>query len=593
MVADFARFDTFAIDIETTGLSPLDSRILLVQIGFPDNTQYVINATKVDLHPLLPYLTSNKWLKLLFNGKFDEQFFMHNFEVPILNKFDCYIAEKVLAPESKWGNSFEDLALLYLDVKLDKNVRKSFYGKSNSEFTEAQIKYSAEDVEYLFPLFEAQKKKLVDAKLKHIAQLEFDLITVIASMELEGVPINQDKWKQILGEYILEHEESRKKMLGILTNSDSDKFSQQLGFDGDAESVPEDRKPLNINSPKQLIEAFGKLGVHLVKTNEQTISIIQHPAAEALMEYRKLQKIVTSYGNSFLDKVHPFSGRIHANWKQIGTETGRFSCTDPNLQQIPERFRSCIGGESNYVLIGADFSQMELRILAEESKDPILVEAFQTGKDIHSVTASTMFNIPIEDVTKEQRFTAKTLNFGITYGMKVKKFVDMMNGEANKEGRKNITLKDGKLLLDKYKTTYIVANRYLDTIGLQALREGMTQTRFGRKRFFKPVSNALDPSSYRGQIEAIKRQGANMPIQGTNADITKIAMIQLHEDLRDYGYRGNIILQVHDEIVVLAHKSQAEAIEPMIVSAMEEAGKRLLPNIPVKVDSYVSDYWKK
>ena len=591
MVADFHRFDTAAVDIETTGISPLDSRILLVQIGFPEH-QYVIDANKVDLYPLMPFLKSNKWKKLLFNGKFDEQFFLKNYDTPINNIFDCFIAEKVLAPESKWGNSFEDLAFIYLKVQLNKDIRKSFLGKTSGTFSEEQIKYSAEDVEYLFPLYEKQREKLENAKLSHIAELEFELVTVVSNMELNGVPINSSLWKEILAEYAEEHRESYKKTLSIFTGTTD--FIKQEGLFEDGPEVPDNgKKPLNIGSPVQLKQAFANLGIHVPNTKEQTISIIKHPAAEALMEYRKLDKIMTSYGDSFLDKIHPFSGRIHAEWKQIGTETGRFSCAKPNLQQVPPRFRTCIGGEEDYVLVGADFSQMELRILAEESGDPLLTKAFTEGLDVHSVTASTMFNVPLEQVTKEQRFIGKTLNFGITYGMKVKKFVDMMNAEANKEGRKNITLKQGSTLLNKYKDTYRTANQYLEAVGLKALREGKTQTRFGRKRSFTPVPTTINPDAYRGQIEAIKRQGANMPIQGTNADITKIAMVNLHHDLKDFGFRGNIILQVHDEIVVLAHKSQAEAIKPMLVQSMEEAGKTLVPNIPIVVDAYVSDYWKK
>jgi DNA polymerase-1 len=236
---------------------------------------------------------------------------------------------------------------------------------------------------------------------------------------------------------------------------------------------------------------------------------------------------------------------------------------------------------------------MELRILAEESQDPILVDAFQNNKDIHAVTASTMFDVPIDQVTKEQRFAAKTLNFGITYGMKVTKFVDMINGEAAKTGAKHINRKQGSIMMEKYKQTYRVANRYLENLGSLAIRTGMTQTPFGRKRFFTPVSTSLDPRAYQGQIEAIKRQGANMPIQGTNADITKMAMIKLHEDFRDYGYRAHIILQVHDEIVVLVHRTQAEAVRPIITEAMINAGKDLMPTIPIKADSYVAEYWSK
>lgn len=559
-------------------------------MGFP-GIQYVIDAAKVDISPILPFFKSVKWKKIFFNGKFDEQFMMHYYNTPILNVFDCLIAERVIAPESKWGNSFEDLALQYLNVQLDKKVRQSFFGKKSGNYTQDQIKYAAEDVEYLFPLYEMQLEKLKTLEMMHIADLEFDLITVVASMELEGVPINPVMWRDILKEYEKEHAEARKTALTAFTGIDE--FDQQLGFFGDGPELLHGRK-LNLGSPDQLKKAFAENGILLESTAAQYIERMDDPTAKALVEYRKLDKLVTSYGeSSFLSKIHPFTGRIHANWQQIGTETGRFSCKQPNLQQIPPKLRACVGGESDWVLIGADFSQMELRILAELSKDPILVDAFMTGKDIHSVTASNLFNLDMDNISKEQRYAAKTLNFGITYGMKARKFMDMMNAEAIKAGKKEITIKQAGELIDKYRETYKTANNYLDATGWQSIRELKTQTPFGRKRFFKSVPTNIAAKAYKGQIEAIKRQGANMPIQGTNADITKMAMIELHEALRDYGYRGNIILQVHDEIVVLAHKTQAEHIKPMIVDTMVKAGQELLPNIPVVVDAYVSDYWQK
>lgn len=591
--SDFARFDTIAFDLETTGLNPLDSRILLAQIGFPDK-QYVIDVRKVDITPLMPYLSSYKWKKLFFNGKFEGQFMLKYYNTPINNVFDSLIAERIIEPDSKWNNSFEDLALKYLGVVLDKKMQKSFIGKRSDRFTERQLQYAADDVNYLFPLMEIQKNLLEEKKSTHIAELEFELVNVVAAMELTGVPIDKDKWRTILKEYEAEHEASRLLVTSILFDQPVDKFQQQLGLFGEDGQATPVGVTFNINSNPQLIDAFKRVGIDLKTTQEQEISLINHPAAEQLLEYKGLQKLMSSYGEkSILDKIHPFDGRLHPNWKQVGTETGRFSCSDPNMQQIPAKLRACVGGLEDYVILGADFSQMELRILAQESKDPILVDAFQTGKDVHTATASTMFGISFDKVTKEQRFTAKTLNFGITYGMGVQKFEKMMNAEAKKSGTKPINTEQAYALIDRYKKTYKVANRYLESVGLQALREGIVETRFGRRRYFNPPSTALPAKKYQAQVGAIKREGANMPIQGTNADITKMAMVQLHEELREYNYRANIILQVHDEIGLLAHKSQVEAIKPMIENAMLQAGRRILPDIPVVIDIYDAPYWNK
>lgn len=570
---------------------------MMCQIGFPNDTQFVIDARVVDLKPLLPFLASREWKKLFFNGVFEGTFFYHYFDTPINHVFDSYVAERILYPDNLGGNSFEDLALKYLNVQLDKQTRKSFLGNQTTPFTEKQKVYGAEDVKYLFPLYDIQRLDLRAKKSEHIADLENDLVTVVAHMELTGVPVDAAKWLEILQEYVIEHEESRKKLLGLFLGKPPETFEklgvQQSLFD-EKEEVALLPNTLNLNSPPQLKKAFANLGVYLESTDEQVIALINHPAAQELVNYRGLQKLISSYGQeSFLDKIHPFTGRIHPNWQQLGAETGRFSCRKPNMQQIPEKLRKAVGGAGELVLLGADFSQMELRILAQESGDPILMEAFLTGQDVHTLTASMMFGIPTDKVTKEQRFTAKTLNFGITYGMKVKKFTDSLNIEAQTTGNPPVSMANAGKLMDLYKRTYIVANKYLESQGLFALRHGYTETRFGRKRWFKPAASDQGPKKYAGQIEAIKRAGANMGIQGGNADITKMAMIEIHNELREYKFKANIVLQVHDEIVLLTHKSQVDIVKPIVVDSMVRAGKMLLPDVPVVVDAYEAEYWPK
>lgn len=569
----------------------------MCQIGFPNDEQYVIDARKVGLEPLLPYLSSREWIKIFFNGEFEGKFFYKYYDTPINHVFDCMIVERIINPDRLSGNSFEDLAREYLDVQLDKQTRKSFLGGQTGPFTEKQIRYGAEDVKYLFPLMEAQKKGLDEKNSNHIADLENDVVTVVASMELEGVPVNAEKWTEILKEYIEEHEESRKVLLSLFTGKPKENFNKlgtQTSLFDEEEEQDLLAKTINLNSPQQITKALNAVGVHVKDTSEQTIALIKHPVAEELTRYRRLQKLITSYGQeAVLDKIHPFTGRIHPDWRQLGAETGRFSCQHPNLQQIPEKLRKAIGGVEGYSFLGADFSQMELRILAQESQDPILVEAFTTGKDVHSLTASLMFNVDLDKVTKSQRFAAKTLNFGITYGMQIGKFSDSLNIEAKKEGRPPVTMGEAHHLMDLYKRTYKVAGDFLERQGLLALRDGYTQTRFGRRRWFRPPDPSLNPKAYSGQIAAIKRAGANMTIQGGNADITKMALIDIHEELREYGFKANIILQVHDEIVLLAHNSQIETITPIVEDAMVKAGKRMLPDIPVVVESYASLYWPK
>lgn len=582
VLADIRGKEVISLDLETTGLNPIDSRILLCQVGTSD-IDWVIDVRKVSLEPLLPILRDRDVRKIIFNADFEDKFFQHFYKTGIYNVFDCYLAERVLAPDERSGQAFEDLALRYLDVKLDKAVRKSF-ASVRKDFTERQIKYAAEDVQYLFPLYEQQQKALAEKNLIHVAELEFALATVTASMELAGVAIDVEKWRAKIREYETKLVESREKMFSIMFD-DNDVLDEQLGMF--------ERVGINLQSPKQILEAFNKLGIDMEKTDERTISLINHPAAQELLTYRKIQKIINAYGYKLLDKIHPFTQKIHAEFRQVGTETGRYSCAEPNLQQMPEEFRECFKADEGHLFVGADYSQIELRVLAELSQDPKLVAAFTSGLDLHSATASAMFDVPIEKVTKDQRFAAKTLNFGLTYGMGPEKLMDSLNAEAKKDGRPQINMRQAQAIHSKYKATYRGATDWLDNTGKRALRSLYAETIFGRKRFFNLPTSNLDRKKYENQLAGIKRQGANTPIQGTSADITKAAMLSLHETLQEYGYRGKLILTVHDEIVVLAHNTQAEAIKDVVVECMIRSGQELIKSVPIKVDAFISEIWKK
>jgi DNA polymerase I len=569
------------LDLETTGLTPLDSRILLCQIGTRD-TNFVIDVNRVPIEELLPFLISSRWLKIIQNSKFERRFFLNKYQTPINSVFDTFLAEKLLVPDGfRYG--LADLALRYAGVVLDKSIRKSFYERKNVTMSSEQIEYAAKDVEVLWPIMDAQETKLAEYGMTRLATLEFDLAQVVASMEETGTPIDQEKWRSKIRYYEKEHETSRLKMLDILYGSD--KIDEQLGLFS--------RGGINISSHKQILEAFHKIGIDVDNTNEREISLIDHPAAIELLNYRGLDKILTSYGGSFLDKIHPFTQRIHADFQQIGTETGRFSCKDPNMQQMPEEFRECVS-LPDHVLVGADYSQIELRILAELSGDKNFIKAFTSGEDMHKSTAALMFGIPIASVTKQQRFTAKSINFGIAYGMGPGKLMDTLNSEARRTGGQQHTFPEVRGMFDRYRKTYAQVNRWLQEAGNKAFISGVSETMYGRKRFYtRPDLNSMSQEDYDKQVGAIKRRGANSPIQGTNADITKLAMLNVHSNLEEGGFNAKIILQVHDEIVVLAHKRQAEQVREVVVSSMLESAELLMKKVPVKADGFISEIWKK
>lgn len=584
MVAEFSNANVVAFDLETTGLNPIDSRIILAQLGFPDKT-FVIDAIKVDISPLLPFFKDRKWLKLIQQSKFERKFMQHYYNIQINGVWDTFLAEKLLVTDTTTSASLEALALKYANVQLNKSIRKGFTeARAVSAFTKGELDYAADDVIVLFPIYEGQREAIEKHQLGKVADLEFELAQIVANMELVGVPIDQTKWHNILLQTKAEHEQSRLKLNALLF--DEGKNAEQMGLFV--------RDGINLNSVPQVKKAFTNLGIKIDATNEREIGLIDHPAAKELLRYRGLQKTLSAYGDSFLGYIHPFTGRIHADFRQLGTDTGRFSCKEPNLQQMPDNFRQCVGSmDGSEVVIAADYSQIELRILAELSQDPNFMKSFTSGEDLHKATAATMFNIPIEDVTKEQRFIAKTINFGLAYGMGSNKLRDILNSEAEKNGTSKYGELQTKRLIAKYKNAYQKVIDWLDEAGIAAFRNGYSETMYGRKRFFVRPAQGISQQDYDQQLSGIKRQGANAPIQGTNADITKLAMVDIHRELRNNGFSANIIIQVHDEIVVLARKDEAEAVRSIVVASMIEAAEVLLKTVPVKVEAYIADIWKK
>lgn len=538
----------------------------------------------MDLSFLKFYLESPNWLKVIQNAKFESEFFVYKYGIWIYNIWDTFLAERVLSPDFHQVG-LGALTQKYLGQAMQKDTRKSFISKKGGRFTEAQLEYAAKDAEVLIPIFKAQEIAIKEKDLEKITHLEFEVVPVTTDMELTGIPVDIVAWKQKLEKYKGLHEESRLKMHEIIFDRNPTKTTEQLGLF--------ERHGLDLSSPKQVKEAFHKIGLRVNSTDEREISLIDHPMAQELLVFRGYDKILTAYGESLLEKIHPFTNRIHADYQQMGTETGRFACREPNLQQLPEEFRACIT-HPDYMIVGADYSQIELRILAELSQDKAFIQAFASGEDLHKSTASLMFSIPIDAVSKEQRFIAKTINFGISYGMGPGKLMDILNAEAAKNHTSKYAYPQVLDLINKYHRTYNKVSEWLVSAGNLAYIRGYSETMLGRKRFYnKPDPNSMSMDDFKGQVAAIKRKGANSPIQGTNADITKMAMLWLHNDLKDSGLKANVVLQVHDEIAVLARKDHAQAVKSIVEEAMTKAGEEVLKSVPVKVDTYISEVWKK
>jgi len=321
---------------------------------------------------------------------------------------------------------------------------------------------------------------------------------------------------------------------------------------------------------------FQTIGISLESTDTATLGRINHPIAKELVNYRKLNKLITSFAAKLPGHISPWTNRIHSDFHQLGTETGRFTCSNPNLQQMPngQEWRSLfIAGDGNRI-ITADYSQIELRILAEFSQDAVFLEAFRSGLDLHKQTASQVFNTPFDAVTKDQRNAAKAINFGLVYGMSA-------SGLAL---RLNIPEPEAEAYITRYFRAYPAIKDCLQTMGMSAVNKGFSITPLGRKRFYKPIEGNSGQKSR-------ERQGRNTPIQSTCGDILKTAILYIYPALPDFG--ANIINLVHDELVIEVREDHAEALQVLVKDRMIKAGCQFIKTSPIEVDISIDTKWKK
>lgn len=480
--------------------------------------------------------------------------------------FDLSIASYVLNP-SKDSYKLNDMILEELGVMVDEEQKEEQIMLSGFEQrTKDNKEQSAKYARYIYMC----KNKLTD-KLKEKEQyklfneIEMPLVRVLAEMEYKGVLVD----KKMLEEYSL----SLGKKVDALVKEICDLAGEDF----------------NVNSTKQLgVILFEKLGLPVIKKTKSGYSTDvdaleklknEHPIIEKILEYRTLSKLKATYVDGMLPLINGETKRIHANFKQTVTATGRISCTDPNLQNIP--IRTELGRELRKIfiapegcsLIDADYSQIELRVLAHISGDETMIEAFKNGEDIHAITASQVFGVPLEEVTKQMRSEAKAVNFGIVYGIS-----DF--GLASNIG---INRKKAKIYIEKYFEKYPNIKKYMDSEKEKCKELGYVETLWGRRRYVPEIkSNNFNVRQFG------ERVAMNAPIQGTAADIIKIAMVNVFDELKKNNLKSKLILQVHDELVIEAPDDEVETAKEILVNCMENVIKLKLP---LKAEAQVGKNW--
>ncbi|HEV2762555.1 MAG TPA: DNA polymerase, partial [Pyrinomonadaceae bacterium] len=483
-VEDLNRHAELGFDTETTALNPHDkgARLRLVQLAAPDGAVYLFDlfrfagsaeesAQAPALEPLRRLLSAARPVKIAHNSKFDAKWVKHHLGVELGGEFDSrengnggervergglfdtlLASQLISAGETEDRHSLQVVAERYLGETVDKSQQVSDWG---GPLSAAQLEYAARDAALMLPLRSKLVERLRADGLGRCAQLEFECVVPVADIELAGVFLDAACWR----EQIAVVQKQRAVLAEELQNMLAEGTQQGLLFAGA-------RADINLDSHTQVMAALKRLGIELPDSTRnwklQPLAAA-HPQIAKLLEYRTVQKSLTSYGENILSEIHPVTGRIHASFHQIGAPTGRMACTDPNVQQVPHavEYRRCFRAPEGKKLVIADYSQIELRILAHFTEDKGFVDAFESGADLHRVTAAQIFGVKLEEVTSEQRSFAKRLNFGVVYGIGAQRFA-MLTG---------LSVTDAEDLLRRYFQTYRALDAWLRKAAQQALRE--------------------------------------------------------------------------------------------------------------------------
>ncbi len=559
VVAEIEKYPEFCFDTETTGLDIFNDRIVGLSLAVEPHKAWYVPFNEENTGQLAgiirPLFENAQIAKIGQNVKFDRMV-LHRIGVGVQGRqYDTMILHYLLDPESRHGmNALSERYLDYRPIEIE-----SLIGKGTKQLTmdlvniERVKEYAAEDADVTLQLKQKLWPQIEEAGLQELYfRIEEPMIGVLADIEMAGVRIDS----AALAEY------------GVELNRRLAELEAAIRTEaGDAS--------LNVNSARQLGEVlFGKMRIaekpKMTRTKQfctdeeylQTFAR-KYRIVDLILEYRGVKKLLSTYVEALPQLVNRSTGRIHTSFNQAVTATGRLSSTNPNLQNIPvreemgRRIREAfIPSDDDHLLLSADYSQVELRLMAHLSGDESLIAAFEHGEDVHAATAARLFGKPIDEVTPEERRRAKTANFGIIYGISA----------FGLSQRLEIPRKEAREIIDGYFASYPKVKEYMDQVVGKAKEEGYVTTIFGRRRYLNDI--ASQNAVARGLAE---RNAVNAPIQGSAADIMKIAMIEVHRRFVAEGIRSRVILQVHDELVVDMLRSEQEQVRRIVTEAMEGA----------------------
>ena len=578
LVEKMMKQEIVAFDTETEGLNALETDIVGISFSWQKGIGYYLpiknnkSAHEKSFEILRPFFESTEIIKVGHNIKFDIQV-LHKYNVKVSSPiYDTMVAHYLINPDMRHNlDTLSESYLNYSPISIESLIGKK--GKNQISMRDVSIDkitdYASEDADITLQLKSIFDKEIeVNNLSKIFYDIEIPMINVLSEMETEGIKIDTSYLEKLDKEF----EEDLEKLKKEIFKKSGEEF--------------------NLNSPKQLGEIlFDKLKLvskpkktktGQYSTSEEVLSSLanDHKIIEDILEWRSLDKLQNTYVKSLPNEVSSLTNRVHSSFNQTVTTTGRLSSNNPNLQNIPIRTangqkirRAFIPRGSDYILMAADYSQIELRVIASMSNEKNMIDAFVNNQDIHTMTASKIYNVDPENVTREQRGNAKTVNFGIIYG--VSAFGLSQQTDLNRS--------ESKVMIDNYFLNYPGLKKYMSDQIDFARNNGYVETIMGRRRYLQNINsqnNMLRSSSERNAI--------NAPIQGSAADIIKIAMININSELKKQSLKSKMILQVHDELVFDVHKSEKDQIKDIVKTTMESAVKL---KVPLKIDLEFGKNW--
>ncbi|HRG18788.1 MAG TPA: DNA polymerase I [Flavobacterium lutivivi] len=565
-------------DTETTGIDALNAELVGMSFAYEKGKAFYVpfpenqDEAQALVEKFKPFFENEAIEKIGQNMKYDIKV-LANYGIMVKGKlFDTMIAHYLINPDMR--HNMDVLSETYL--KYSPKSIETLIGKKGKNLSMRQVEleaikeYAAEDADITLQLKEHFQPILEKVGTKKLFdEIEIPLIPVLADMEMEGINLDEDFLKKMSVEMAKESSALEQKIYETAGEKFNLASPKQLGdilFD-----------KLKIGGTKQKKTKTGQYA-----TGEEVLSYLakDNEIVRDILEWRQMVKLQSTYIDALPNQVDKKTGRVHTDYMQTVAATGRLSSNNPNLQNIPIRTergrqirKAFIARDENYTLLSADYSQIELRIIAALSGEENMIKAFQNNEDIHRSTAAKVFNVPLEEVTKEQRSNAKTVNFGIIYGVSA-------FGLSNQT---DLTRSESAALIDAYYKTYPKLKSYMSNQVDFAREYGYVETISGRRRYLKDINSAN--AVVRGAAE---RNAVNAPIQGSAADIIKIAMINIHKKLVSENWKSKMLLQVHDELVFDVHNSELEKIKPMIKHEMENAFKM---DVPLEVEMGTGRDW--